>query len=142
MDFIGILVLVTGVVAVPTLCWLAWHYGYNRKEDLKSEILREAKRQEKAETKAAAARDKEARLKRLDEERLAHVQKMKVPPQAPKKTAKDASEQELLQSIRLIGKDIRLITILILICSCLTTCAAIGSCNAVNSTWVFKPIGR
>lgn len=141
MDFIGILVLVTGVVAVPTLCWLAWHYGYNRKEDLKSEILREARRQEKAEAKAAAAKAKEARLKHLEEERLAHVQKMKVPPQAPK-AAKDASEQELLQSIRLIGKDIRLIAILILICSCLTTCGAIGSCSALNSTWVFKPIGR
>ena len=113
------LIIGTGLVAVPTLSWLAWTYWPRKELSLKEKVLKEASKQERMERhKSKLQMQENQRLSAAEEQR-------KIEP----KTHRPKNERELLRDIRMI---LFFLVLFVYLSMMLTSCVTLYTIRTVS----------
>ena len=112
------LIIGTGLVAVPTLSWLAWTYWPRKELSLKEKVLKESSKQERMERH-------KSKLQMQENQRLSTTEEQsKIEP----KTHRPKNERELLRDIRMI---LFFLVLFVYLSMMLTSCVALYTIRTV-----------
>lgn len=113
------LIIGTGIVAIPTLSWLAWTYWPRKELTLKEKVLKEASKQERMERH-------NAKLQKQENQRLNAIDTL---PKIEPKTYRPKTERELLRDIRMI---LVFLVVFVYLSMMLTSCVTLYTIRTVS----------